>query len=101
LSDWKILLNQDPKNLAIELPPEILETAWDLIFVDAPEGYEATKPGRMQSIYMASILAQKGKAHVFVHDCDRPAERAYCDRFLSCGCLIRSVEKLRHYKFVK
>ena len=99
LSDWTILLTQDPMNLAIDLPPEVMNTDWDLIFVDAPEGYEETKPGRMQSIYMASILGRKGRAHLFVHDCDRPAEQAYCSRFLMNGRLIRSIGRLRHYKF--
>ena len=99
LSDWKILLNQDPRNLTMDLSAEIMETRWDLIFVDAPEGYQDTLPGRMQSIYMASILGQKGKAHVLVHDCDRPAEQAYSARFLGNRYFIRSIEKLRHYKF--
>jgi hypothetical protein len=99
LRDWKILLNYDPTALTIDLPSEVMEIGWDLIFVDAPEGYEETKPGRMQSIYMASLLAQKGHAHVLVHDCDRPAEQAYCSRFLGDQHFIRSIEKLRHYKF--
>jgi glucuronoxylan 4-O-methyltransferase len=98
LRDWKILLDRDPIGLAIALPSEVMETKWDLIFVDAPEGNEESKPGRMQSIYMASILGQKGHSHVLVHDCNRPAEQAYCSRFLNHGQLIRSIEKLRHYK---
>lgn len=98
LSNWRTLLDRDPIGLTIALPPEVMDTQWDLIFVDAPEGYEETKPGRMQSIYMASVLGQEGRCHVFVHDCDRPAEQAYCSRFLSRGQLIRSIEKLRHYK---
>ena len=101
LSDWQHLLHQDETNLSIELPPEVMQTQWDIIFVDAPEGYASTKPGRMQSIYMASVLGQKGLSHVFVHDCDRPVEKACCSRFLADAKLVRSIEKLRHYKFEK
>lgn len=99
LSEWKILLARNPIKLKMDLPFEVMETPWDLIFVDAPEGYEITKPGRMQSIYMASILGQKGLSHIFVHDCDRPVEQAYCTRFLIHANLIQSIEKLRHYQF--
>ena len=87
----------------MDLPREVMETPWDVIFVDAPEGYdmsfEMTQPGRMQSIYMASILGQKGLSHVFVHDCDRPVEQVYCTRFLTHASLVQSIDKLRHYKF--
>ena len=99
LSDWKILLNQDPTNLTIDLPSEVMETNWDMIFVDGPEGYAKTKPGRMQSIYMASILGQKGHSHIFVHDCNRPVEHAYCSRFLINTILVHSIDRLRHYEF--
>ena len=99
LKNWKVLLKCDPKDLAMDLPPEVMETCWDLIFVDAPEGYKDDKPGRMQSIYMASRLGQMGHAHVFVHDCDRAAEAAYCARFLADAHLIRSIDRLRHYQF--
>jgi glucuronoxylan 4-O-methyltransferase len=99
LRDWKGLLGQDPKNLLLNLPPELTNTKWDLIFVDAPEGYNDAKPGRMQSIYTASVLGAKGGAHVLVHDCNRAAEAAYCDRFLMSNNLVKSIEKIRHYQF--
>ena len=99
LSEWEILLDRNPIELKMDLSGEVMETPWDLIFVDAPEGYEITKPGRMQSIYMASILGQKGLSHVFVHDCDRQVEEIYCSHFLIQANLIQSIERLRHYKF--
>lgn len=99
LRDWKLLLEQNPAHLTIELPPEVIDTRWDVIFVDSPEGYAMTMPGRMQSIYMASILGKKGHSRVFVHDCDRPAENAYCSRFLGDATLVQSIKKLRHYHF--
>lgn len=101
LSDWQQLLHQDETNLSIELPLEVMQTHWDIIFVDAPEGYASMHPGRIQSIYMASVLGQKDLSHVFVHDCDRPAEKAFCSHFLGDAKLVRSIEKLRHYKFEK
>jgi len=99
LSEWRILLDRNPIELKMNLPLEVMETPRDLIFVDSPEGNEITKPGRMQSIYMASILGQKGLSHIFVHDCDRSVEQAYCSRFLIHANLIQSIEKLRHYQF--
>lgn len=99
LSEWKIFLDKDPMELKMDLPLGVMEIPWDVIFVDAPEGNTTTKPGRMQSIYMASILGQKGLSHIFVHDCDRLVEQVYCSRFLNHANLVQSIEKLRHYKF--
>jgi Polysaccharide biosynthesis len=92
-------LDQDPEILKMDLPTEIMKTHWDIIFVDAPEGYDKMHPGRMQSIYMASILGRLGHSHILVHDYYRKAEKICCSRFLSDAKKVRSIERLRHYKF--
>lgn len=95
LSDWEKLINH-PESLSLELGPEIRNTNWDVILVDAPPGYAQDKPGRMKSIYQASILI-KDRGHVFVHDCDRPVEQAYSDKYLLDANLIKEITILRHY----
>ncbi len=62
------------------LPDTVCKRSWDVILVDAPLGYDPGHPGRMQSIASASQLLAPG-ATVFIHDCDRPAERALGDVF--------------------
>lgn len=97
-SQWKDLLTQDHL-LYMELPQQVLETQWDIIFVDAPAGYDDTKPGRMKSIYMAALLAfqQKRPVDIFVHDCDREVEAVYCSQFLKDEHLKEAIDRLRHY----
>lgn len=100
LNQWKNLLHE-PGKLRMKLPAPILKTKWDIIFVDAPAGY-GDNPGRMQSIFMASWLAQQTqKTHVYVHDCNRPAEAAYTTEYLKPVNLIRSIDRLRHYYIKK
>ncbi len=81
-SQWKELLAGDPERLALELPEDVMAGPWDVILVDAPAGFSDECPGRMKSLYMASVLARTGGADVLVHDCDRAVERVYCDHFL-------------------
>lgn len=98
-SRWQELLEGDPAELRLELPPAITETTWDVIFVDAPTGYDDRCPGRMKSIYAASELARHRDAvDVVVHDCDRPVERAFCDRFFGDDVLVRCFDRTRHYR---
>lgn len=93
-----LTLLHNPEQLELTLPSNILNTKWDIIFVDAPNGYSDTSPGRMKSIYTASKLANvSGNTHVFVHDCDRKVEKLYCDTFLSSKNLVDSIDKLRVY----
>lgn len=90
-----------PETLAMELPPGIRNTAWDVILVDGPAGYENGTPGRMKSIYEASRLIKKGGS-IFVHDQEREVEREYCDRYFSGGNAVAETSGralLRHYKF--
>lgn len=94
-NQFKELLN-NTKDLKIDLPFGIKDMDWGIIFVDAPVG---NAEGRMQSIYVASILASLNcNTSVFVHDCDREIEKLYCDKYLEKYKLIKQIRKLRHYK---
>lgn len=88
-SQWQDLLD-DPERLGMSLPPEVREGAWDVVLVDGPAGYDDTTPGRMQSIYEAGRLVAPGGI-VFVHDCERPVEQAYCARYLGSDRLAVSI----------
>ena len=89
--NWRTLLD-DRDKLDVVLKDDILNTAWDMIFVDSPND----EVGRMQSIHMASKLA--GYTDVFVHDCDRELEMCYCDACFADDKYCASVERLRHYR---
>jgi glucuronoxylan 4-O-methyltransferase len=96
-SQWKALLDAPPHALAMTLAPGVEAVPWDVVIVDAPAGWSDDTPGRMKSIGAAARLATPG-ADVFVHDCDREVERAYCDRFLEPANLVAEVGRLRHYR---
>lgn len=95
---WRWLLGR-PERLMMDLPAEIRETAWDVVFVDAPKGKSWRSPGRMQSIYTASVLAKPAGGDVIVHDCNRMVERTYCDVHLADADLVAAVGNLRHYRY--
>jgi uncharacterized protein (TIGR01627 family) len=99
-SQWLALLSDSNENaLYMDLPKDLMDTPWDIIFVDGPAGYDDTKPGRMKSIYMASLIAklQNKNVAVFVHDCDRIVEATYCDTFFDKEELDRTLGRLRFY----
>jgi len=96
ITQWKELLER-PEQLTMELPPEVRESEWDVVLVDAPAGWNDMAPGRMQSIAISRSLAAPG-GDVFVHDCDREVEQTYSDRFLPEKGLLSTVGKLRHYR---
>lgn len=96
LDEWPEMIDQ-PSRLAMNLPPAVRDARWDVIVVDAPPGRQPSHPGRMQSIYESSRLVSP-TGHVFVHDCHRPAERAYTDRFLGNSMTLTSDRRLRHYR---
>jgi uncharacterized protein (TIGR01627 family) len=98
-NQWLELLNRNIEaELFLELPKEIKENKWDIIFVDAPEGWSDEKPGRMKSIFTAAKLAHSSKdCHVFVHDCDRQVEAIYSKKFLHDENLITTQDRLRYY----
>lgn len=95
--NWKQLLENPSTDLMLALPAEIDNKNWDVIFVDGPKGSNDEAPGRMQSIYTASVLSEKRNIDVFVHDCDREVEKVYCDRFFGNICLVAEFDRLRHY----
>lgn len=98
-SDWKALL-ESPEQLEMALPDEIDAKKWDVVVVDGPAGYNDNTPGRMQSIYTGSQLVKPG-GDVFVHDCNREVEDAYCTEFLGEENLVTEIRHkigwLRHY----
>ena len=79
-NQWHNLLNRT-EDLIMQLPAEVAHRKWDVILVDAPAGYSDITPGRMQSIYTASRLIDKG-GHIFVDDCYRKVEQVYSDKYL-------------------
>ena len=80
VAEWRRLLHR-PSELVMDLPVEVGSRRWDVILVDGPTGHKDDQPGRMKSIYAASTLVAPGGC-VFVHDCERPAERAFASRYL-------------------
>ncbi len=102
-SQWKMYLEaRNYKKLYMNLPEVVMNTKWDIIFVDGPAGNTDSKPGRMKSIYMASLLAHQGNqtTDVFVHDCDRQVEAVYCTTFLGDENLQMTIDRLRFYKIL-
>lgn len=97
LSDWTYLIDT-PERLQMTLPAAVRQREWDVILVDAPAGRGDQFPGRMKSIFAAAALVTRGGADggfpggdIFVHDCERPVERAYCDRWLTPQHFVREL----------
>lgn len=88
--------NGNFQNLLMSVPEVVLNTKWDCIFVDSPQGFNEKCPGRMQSIFMASKLARCASTNVFVHDCDRRVEDLYTRKLFSQ--VVTQLTKLRHVK---
>lgn len=97
LPQWREILDRGT-HTEPELPAELKARPWSTILVDAPNGFADDHPGRMQSIYTASRLVAPGGS-VFVHDCERVVERAYCDGVLGKERLVSKVGNLEHYRF--
>ncbi len=74
-------LLKNPKALHLKMPKKILNTKFDVIVVDAPNGYNNDAPGRMKSIFMSSKLIHKN-SHVFVDDYKRKVESTFANTFL-------------------
>jgi glucuronoxylan 4-O-methyltransferase len=96
---WRLLLHQPWLLRMTDLPDSVMKEKWDIIFVDSPQGGHWRRPGRMKSLYTASLLAKQSKgADVLVHDCDRHVEQVYSDQYLGQFPLVFSVATLRHYR---
>lgn len=78
--DWRKFL-EDASLLNTALPDNVEKEKWDIILVDGPSGWKDYQPGRMKSIFLASRLIGKS-GDIFVHDCDREVEDAFCSQFL-------------------
>lgn len=63
------------------MPKWIDDIKWDIILVDAPEGYAPDLPGRLSSIKKASALISMNGV-VFVHDMHRENEKDFTKKFL-------------------
>lgn len=73
----------------------IVNTSWDSILVDAPEGWNENKHhGRVQSIFMAKFLANI-HTNIFVHDINRKIEKKCCEVFDLKK--INEFDRLGHY----
>ena len=102
IEDWKDMIDK-PEKLEMAFPKEVANTTWDVILVDAPTGWGEGTKGRMKSIYAGRKMVSKS-GHVFVHDCEREVEIAYCDAILKPENFVKEITAvdvgyLRHYKF--
>ncbi|KAL6890145.1 hypothetical protein ACP4OV_008908 [Aristida adscensionis] len=83
------------------LPPEVYETEWDMVMVDAPKGYFDAAPGRMAAIWTAAAMARarrgEGDTDVFLHDVNRPVERAFAQEFLCEKFRVGETGRLWHF----
>lgn len=77
------------------LPQEVYQHKWDVIVVDGPSGDTPEAPGRMGTIYTASILARAGNmTDVVIHDVNRMIEKWFSWEFLCDENLVSSKGKL-------
>lgn len=96
IKDWNLLINK-PAELEMDFPDEVSSQRWDVVLVDAPNGFQNEGvPGRMKSIYAASKLVSEN-GHVFIHDCFRQVEQKYRDHYFSEEELIEIVGNLAYY----
>jgi hypothetical protein len=76
----------------LELVPEVSGHRWDLVLVDAPQGWGAG-PGRAQSLNEAvSLVADDGL--ILLHDCEREGERWLIERYLPAWPCEKLTERL-------
>jgi len=92
ITEWRELLGQRD-SLQMDLPQDVRQTRWDVVLVDAPNGFVIADEhprlgpihGRMQSIFAASQLAAPN-GYIFVHDAQREVENACCEKLLTGSC---------------
>lgn len=74
---------------------EVYQHKWDVIVVDGPSGDTPEAPGRMGTIYTASIIARAGNmTDVVIHDVNRMIEKWFSWEFLCDENLVSSKGKL-------
>ncbi|KAJ8772304.1 hypothetical protein K2173_027481 [Erythroxylum novogranatense] len=94
-----ILQNSTCKLALKNLPPEVYLLKWDVIVVDGPSGHSLEAPGRMASIYTASMIARAGNTvDVVVHDTHRTIEKWFSWEFLGDDNLVSSKGKLWNFR---
>lgn len=93
-------LQESKCRLALKsLPREVYELKWDVVVVDGPRGNEPEAPGRMATIYTASMIARKGNmTNVVVHDVDRMIEKWFSWEFLCDENLVSSKGRLWNFR---
>lgn len=100
--DWRKFL-ENTSLLNTTLPNDIEKKEWDIILLDGPPGLHDYQPGRMKSIFLASRLIRKS-GDIFVHDCNREVEDAYCNIFFGKENLKKEYKAkigfLRHYLMI-
>ncbi|GAB2223663.1 hypothetical protein Droror1_Dr00004401 [Drosera rotundifolia] len=81
------------------LPSEIYRIKWDVVLVDGPKSDSPKAPGRMESIYSASLIAGTGNVtNVLVHDVDRTIEKWFAWEFLCEENLVSSKGRFWDFK---
>lgn len=84
------------------LPPEVYETEWDMVMIDAPKGYFAAAPGRMAAIWTAAAMARarrgEGDTDVFLHDVNRRVEKLFAEEFLCDKFRVGATGRLWHFR---
>lgn len=82
LREWRAdIERRDPDFLMPAGLHEAVGDGFDTVVVDGPEAHSDSTPGRMQSIWAASVLVRPGGS-VFIDDFDREPERAAAWSFL-------------------
>ncbi|KAK5805313.1 protein IRX15-LIKE-like [Gossypium arboreum] len=96
------LLQQSTCKLALrDLPQQVYELKWDVIVVDGPIGDSPDAPGRMSTIYTASMLARataRNMTDVMVHDVHRTIEKWFSWEFLCEENLVSAKGKLWNFR---
>ncbi|KAK2662381.1 hypothetical protein Ddye_000955 [Dipteronia dyeriana] len=94
------LLHASKCKLALTyLPQEVYKHKWDVVVVDGPSGNTPEAPGRMATIYTASMIARTGNlTDVVVHDIDRTIEKWFSWEFLCEDNLVSSKGKLWNFR---
>ena len=85
----------DEEKLKMDLPSEIRDSEWDVIFVDGPLGHNPPRPykgpGRMQSMYAAYNLLKVGGICI-CDDMGRLVEKKYSSHYFGSENLYNLTE---------